>query len=740
MLDTKDPTVSWTRLASILQDFVAAWTDSDTPPDLRSFIPNDDPALASIAVPELIKVDMKHRLRVGNLQPLERYLHEFSNHMDPSDPPSDLIYEEYQLRKSAGENLNVDALYERFPQRAASLQRLLGFSTLGHSTSLADQLLLREFTVGESIDDFQLLTKLGSGAFAQVYLARQCSMQRLVALKISTQRSNEPETLAQLEHPSIIRVYDQRWVRDRKLWLLYMQFVPGGTLKEVIDALLRVPDHARDGSLLLRVVDAQLARVGLPPSSEHGSHRRLERAPWSEVVCRIGLQLASALEYAHRQGVLHRDIKPANVLLTSEGCPKLVDFNISFASELEGMNARTFFGGSLAYMSPEQLAAFDPESPVAPETLDRRSDLYSLAATLWELLYGQRPFSDDGLPGMRQQMLRELSARRQKTPLPPRSSRNRLESDLTAVLTRALQNNRDTRQEHGGEMARELWLCLEPKSRSLVELPSIGWRSLVQKYPLLSTVVVVLFPNALAGFCNYLYNRQLFVANGEAALRAFENVSIGLNIVYFTLGALLAKLVVGPIVENAKPTRTPKSDAEIIALRCRSLKLGNIAAIIGILLWLSSGLVFPLSIHWMVPEIRWQTYQQFLASMTICGLIAAAYPFYGLTFLTVRVFYPAMLKRVAGTEQDEEQLHQLERLLPTYLLTAAVVPLASMLMVVLLQIENRYVSLGLILSGLIGLGFLYAVQARVREDITALIKVVRPIEDSQNDSILKRSQ
>ena len=78
------------------------------------------------------------------------------------------------------------------------------------------------------------------------------------------------------------------------------------------------------------------------------------------------MQLAQALDYAHQQGVLHRDVKPANVLLSAEGSPKLADFNISFCSQLEGATPAAYFGGSLAYMSPEQLEACNPDHDRKP--------------------------------------------------------------------------------------------------------------------------------------------------------------------------------------------------------------------------------------------------------------------------------------------------------------------------------------------------------------------------------------
>ncbi len=93
--------------------------------------------------------------------------------------------------------------------------------------------------------------------------------------------------------------------------------------------------------------------------------------------------------------VLHRDVKPANVLLTAEASCKLADFNISFAEDLAGANPSNYFGGSLIYMSPEQLLATQWTSDFGPADLDARSDVYSLSFVLWELLTLARPWQND---------------------------------------------------------------------------------------------------------------------------------------------------------------------------------------------------------------------------------------------------------------------------------------------------------------------------------------------------------
>ncbi len=168
-------------------------------------------------------------------------------------------------------------------------------------------------------------------------------------------------------------------------------------MQSVINGLRSQPLSKPDGKSILEIVDRQLVDAGLPPPEDSLRRSHLASADWCQTVCDIGIQLADALDYAHRLKVLHRDIKPANVLLTAEGSCKLADFNVSYSEAIDGTSASSYFGGSLVYMSPEQLQATQLDSGVTPEDLGPQSDLYSLALVLWELLAMERPWPNDQL-------------------------------------------------------------------------------------------------------------------------------------------------------------------------------------------------------------------------------------------------------------------------------------------------------------------------------------------------------
>jgi hypothetical protein len=198
---------------------------------------------------ELIKVDLEQRWRQEcHPRKLEIYLEEFPELGDLALLPVELIYEELQARLQVGDQVTEQEIRNRFPQQADRLCRLLaslavpGNATCTYYTPTdqhaSDVRLIdrpfEEFQEGDQVDDFELLMRLGRGTFAQVFLARQRSLERIVALKISAPQGHEPQTLAQLNHENLVRVFDQRITVDPPLRLLYMEVVPGGTLQEVV--------------------------------------------------------------------------------------------------------------------------------------------------------------------------------------------------------------------------------------------------------------------------------------------------------------------------------------------------------------------------------------------------------------------------------------------------------------------------------------------------------------------------
>src|SRR5579872_2156061 len=541
---------TWTILSAQVEAFIEAWESAAQPPNLREFLARDEPAAHRLTLIELVKVDLEYRWRRKTPRLLEDYFGEFPELAER--PPPDLVYEEYHIRAAAGDAVAMEEYARRFPGCARELARLLGLHAANVSTAMIgprSALALAEVQPGEQLDDFDLLTQLGKGAFASVFLARQKSMQRLVALKVSADRSQEPQTLAQFDHEHIVRVYDQRLLPDRGLRLLYMQYVAGGTLQAFVESVRRTPESERTGQALFEAVDDSLVQRGESRPSDAPLRERFAEAPWAEVVCWLGARLARALDYAHRHGVLHRDIKPANVLVTADGAPKLADFNIGFSSKLAGVTPAAYFGGTVSYMPPEQLEACNPSHERDPGSLDGRSDLYALAVVMWELLTGARPFTDVQLKGGWGATLVEMTARRHAgvdRELAARVSRN-WPAGLREVLLDCLDPNPENRPAQGSDLARRLELCLLPKAQALLSPPVQNWRRLLRRFPTTGVMLATVLPNAFAAVFNYYYNRQEIIEHLENSQEAFFRIQAVINAIAFPVGIFLVIWFTRPV-------------------------------------------------------------------------------------------------------------------------------------------------------------------------------------------------
>ena len=733
----------WDELLSRLEVFLAAWKAADAPPDLALHLPEQPGAMRRLVLVELIKIDLEQRLQRQSKiphKPLEEYAREFPELIDPAtkEPPPDLIYEEFHLCRAHGRDTPAAEWGARFPGSWPALTRLLAANDATVSTALAPGPAVVQPSVGDRVDDFDLLGELGAGAFASVFLARQVSMQRLVALKVSADKGSEPQTLAQLDHPNIVRVYDQRRLPERRLRLLYMQYAPGGTLADVVTLAHKTPAPARCGELLVRGVENAMTKSGQAVNEDAPWRRRAGALPWPEVVCRLGAQLAAALGYAHQQGVLHRDVKPANVLLSADGVPKLADFNISFGANVTGATPAAYFGGSLAYMSPEQLEACNPHHQRRPESLDGRSDLYSLAVLLWELLHGQRPFADPQLAEGWVATLEEMAWARQFTkptsPMAVPAARDARLARVEQVLLKCLSPDPAARHATGAELSRELLLCLHGRTWDLFHDLAGGWREFARRHPLLIIIPVNLLPNAFAGGYNFWFNYStLILGEGPLVKHAFAVTSPIINGIAFPVGVFLGSWYAWPAVTTIwrVARRLPCDENRLALARGRLLWLGHIIAAIGVAEWLISGIAFPLAIHLLAGQFSAKGYLHFFLSLVACGLIAAAFPFLGTTWVSLRVFYPALLGSTTPDAAERRQLEALPQQATYYAYTAAIVPFVAAFISLASYLderpENRLVVLVLILVSLIGMSVAFYLSALIHRDVAALSVATRPV-------------
>ena len=245
---------------------------------------------------------------------------------------------------------------------------------------------------GIVLGEFTILRPLASGGMGQVYLARQESLGRVVALKVckpeitrdSRMKSRflaEGLSLAQLTHPNVVPVLTTG--EDQGYLYLAMEYIAGPTLAEVLQAIQGAHPDSLASEVVARVLANPDGNKQVQPSGK--GHAKLDRA-YQTWVAQTLQQVAQGLAAAHAAGILHRDIKPANVVFAASGVPKIVDFGLARTSQAPSTTVAGEFYGTPAYTSPEQARGdVDEVSPA--------SDVFSFGATLFECLSLDRPFS-----------------------------------------------------------------------------------------------------------------------------------------------------------------------------------------------------------------------------------------------------------------------------------------------------------------------------------------------------------
>ena len=359
----KLPIAALERIDDRCAEFERQW-QSNEPPTIESMLSEDIPDVErEVLLAELVVLEIDYRRRRGDAPTEQEYLGRFPDHSQAIN----------------------DALNDDDKRTGAFVP-----PTIGH--------------LSEVFPSLEVIELLGAGGMGAVYKARQKGLDRLVALKIlpdefahdvkfALRFTREARTLAKLNHPNIVSVFEFGNVQETYYFL--MEFVDGPTLRDVISAGQLSPEEA----------------LAIVP------------------------HLCSALQFAHDNGVVHRDIKPENILLAKDGGVTIADFGLSrMLGDERQSTALTDthqIMGTLRYMAPEQLAG--------TRSVDHRADIYSLGVVFYELLTGELPIGRFELPSKKVSIdvrLDEVVLRTlEKEPQHRYQAASEIKSDMDAIAS-----------------------------------------------------------------------------------------------------------------------------------------------------------------------------------------------------------------------------------------------------------------------------------------------------------------
>jgi serine/threonine protein kinase len=680
------------------------------PERLPEFLPAIDHPSRLLILVELIKMSMAMAMETGQPRWLDDYYAALPDFISPDSSPLDLVMEEIQLRIEMGQAPDHEAYAKRFPKFATMLVPLLSECEATSSTKKLRR--PDELSVGSKIDDFEIIRTLGKGVFAHVYLSKQLSMSRLVALKVSRGTGDEPQALAQFDHPNIVRVFDQRLLHEIDIHLLYMQFHPGGTLLDVVRQVGIADRASLSGQLMLNTIDFNLLKSAQIVPDRSDIRGWIANADWPRLVAWTGIQLAIALQEAHDCGIFHRDVKPANVLLTAEGIPQLADFNVSFAGAAGRAGAASTFGGSVGYMSPEHLRAISPSSLAPADSVRERSDLYSLGVLLWELWQGHRPFACASSSDSWTELIEDQLNARERDLLDPQRDGSASERVLESTLRAVLSTDPNDRPSSGIEMAGRLRLAMHPEAAQLFDPAQNSLASRLSRIsPWWFATAFILIPNIAAGWFNYQYNNHEIMKPETRA--GLHEISIWVNSIAFPLAVVL---MIWYTRASVKALRRATEGLPVTSDDLsETLDLGHRAAMIGGGCWMIAGIVYPILLRAKFPDFSTQDASHFFVSLLICGGVAMIYPLFCWSLLATYVYYPRMVRPTMEEPNFDVNARKMVARSESYLLIAAIIPLLGATLMISGESQARGYMLTAIAAGIVGLlGSFFAYRAIVR--------------------------
>jgi WD40 repeat protein/serine/threonine protein kinase len=398
------------------------------------------------------------------------------------------LAEEFLERYRQGERPALKEYIDRHPDLAAEIREVFPAMALMENIALADESLAGQPPAApalQQLGDYRIVREIGRGGMGIVYEAEQLSLGRHVALKLLPQTvladagtrrrfEREARAAAKLHHTNIVPVFGVGEHDGQPYYV--MQFIQGQGLDAVLHELRRLrrggdptapavpsaavvarslltgrfqlPEKPMDAGPLPSPAPAEKptdgtapsgSSVSLPGQSGEASASRTKRLTYYQSVAQVGLQVAQALEYAHKQGIVHRDVKPSNLLLDMHGTVWITDFGLAKTEDQQDLTHPGEVVGTLRYIPPERFRG----------QTDGRGDLYSLGLTLYELLTLQPAYEEANPHQLIEQILNQ-------DPVPPRQRTPGLPRDLETIVRKATERDPAHRYATAGALAADL--------------------------------------------------------------------------------------------------------------------------------------------------------------------------------------------------------------------------------------------------------------------------------------------
>jgi serine/threonine protein kinase len=220
-----------------------------------------------------------------------------------------------------------------------------------------------------------------------------------------------------------------------------MEYVQGVSLDKILSSIRNAPGKNKASNIIQKCLASQTNIYNNSLGDSEGSKGAEIDTEYIIAISKIIISIANALDYAHKKGILHRDVKPSNILIASDGTAKLVDFGLAKAESQQTVTVTGEFFGTPSYVSPEQIRK--------PETVDCRSDVFSLAATYYECLTLHAPFEGNTI----NETLTHVISR---DAVPPKKYCPRLSADFNTVLLHALEKLPEDRYQTAGDFVADI--------------------------------------------------------------------------------------------------------------------------------------------------------------------------------------------------------------------------------------------------------------------------------------------